>query len=123
MPFSEATVMEILRVADVAPDGVPHVTRTSQHVGPYVIPAGHTVMPSLTAVLKGDREWTDPDKFDPGRFIEGGQVNIVADQNTDKQSFGPNRYLIKTISYCQWPMAKTVHFGRLFDSLFGQLFD
>ena len=74
MPYSEATVMEILRMADVAPDGLPHVTKCSQKVGPYIIPPGHSIMPSLTAVLKDSGEWEEPDKFNPNRFIKDGQV-------------------------------------------------
>ena len=74
IPYTEATVMEILRMADILPDGVPHMTKVSQRVGPYTIPEGHTIMPSLTAILKDDQEWTESDKFDPNRFLEDGKV-------------------------------------------------
>ena len=74
MPYCEATVMEIQRMADIAPDGVPHVTTSPLNAGPFIIPAGHMLMPSLTAVLKNDHDWFEPDKFNPSRFIEDGRV-------------------------------------------------
>ena len=66
--------MEIMRMADVAPDGLPHVTKCAQKVGPFIIPPGHSIMPSLTAVLKDSLEWKEPDQFNPSRFIEDEQV-------------------------------------------------
>ena len=74
MPYCEATVMECQRFADVAPDGIPHWTKCSQRAGPYIIPEGHILMSSLTAVMKGENEWNEPDNFDPTRFIEDGKV-------------------------------------------------
>ena len=74
MPYSEAVVMECQRHADIGPDGVPHETKSPLKAGPYIIPPGHTLMSSFTAILKSDQEWIEPDKFNPNRFIEDGRV-------------------------------------------------
>ena len=60
--------------ADVIQDGVPHVMKSSQKAGPYIFPEGHMLMSSLTEVLKGNHDWTEPDQFDPTRFIKDGKV-------------------------------------------------
>ena len=74
MPYCEATVNEIQRLADITPDGVPHYSNSPIEVGSHVIPAGHMLMPSLTNIMRGDQDWTDPEKFNPDRFIENGTV-------------------------------------------------
>ena len=74
MPLTEATIMEVQRMANVSPDGVPHAANATIMTGPYVIPPGHTLISSLTAVMRDDQEWTEPHLFDPSRFIEDGQV-------------------------------------------------
>ena len=74
MPYTEATILEIQRMANIAPDGVPHSTNAPVTAGPYVIPPGHILVSSLTAVLRDGEEWVEPETFDPSRFIKDGQV-------------------------------------------------
>lgn len=53
MPYTEATVHEVLRVSSVAPLGLPHEAAkditTSKGV---VIPKGTTIFPNLWAILR-----------------------------------------------------------------------
>ena len=74
MPYTEATILEIQRMANIVPDGVPHSTNAPITAGPYVIPPGHILISSLTAVLRDGEEWVEPETFDPSRFIKDGQV-------------------------------------------------
>ncbi len=70
LPFTDATIMEVQRMADVAPEGVFHTTSAPVKAGQYVIPAGHMVMPSLTAIMKSDDQWEEGSKFNPARFLD-----------------------------------------------------
>ena len=74
MPYTEATILEIQRMANIAPDGVPHATKSSIMVGPYAIPQGHVLMSNLTTVMRDEEEWVKPHTFDPSRFIRNGQI-------------------------------------------------
>ena len=75
MPYTEATILEIQRMANIAPDGIPHSTKSNIVVGPYTIPQGHILMSSLTAVMRDVDEWVEPHNFDPNRFTKDGQMN------------------------------------------------
>ena len=70
MPYCEAIIMEILRLADITPEGLPHYSRSPIKLGQYIIPAGHMLMPSLTNIMKGDQEsWSRPEDFNPERLV------------------------------------------------------
>ena len=66
--------MEIQRMADITPDGLPHYSRSQIEVGSKVIPQGHMIMPSLTEIMRGDKDWNEPGKFDPKRFIDNNCI-------------------------------------------------
>ena len=42
-------------------------------VGPYNIPSGHIIIPSLRSIMMGDDSWLEPLKFDPTRFYKDGK--------------------------------------------------
>ena len=70
MPYCEAVIMELLRLADITPEGLPHYSKSPVKLGQYIIPAGHMLMPSLTNVMKGDQEsWKRPEDFNPERSV------------------------------------------------------
>ena len=70
MPYCEAVIMELLRLADITPEGLPHYSKSPVKLGQYIIPAGHMLMPSLTNVLKGDKQsWSRPEDFNPNRSV------------------------------------------------------
>ena len=52
MPFTEATIEEVTRCADVIPE-VGRLTTAPVAVGGHEIPAGHMLFASLTAVMQG----------------------------------------------------------------------
>jgi cytochrome P450 len=45
------------------------MTMAPLKAGPYTIPAGQMLMPSLTAILKGNDGWNEPEKFNPMRYV------------------------------------------------------
>ncbi|XP_071476969.1 cytochrome P450 2U1-like [Diadema antillarum] len=69
LPFTEATLQEIQRMAPAVPLGVPHTCRTDTKVGGYGIRAGTLVVSNLWRVARDGRVWDSPDEFRPERFI------------------------------------------------------
>lgn len=70
LPYTEATICEVLRRSNVVPLGTPHSTTTDTYVGEYFIPAGTTVLSNLYSCHMNPKYWPDPEKFDPTRFLD-----------------------------------------------------
>ena len=73
MPYMQATIQEILRLAS----SVPFSARTS--VGPntfegYAIPKNSMVTISLYFMHRDERVWEEPEKFRPERFLQDSRV-------------------------------------------------
>ncbi|XP_019625214.1 PREDICTED: cytochrome P450 2U1-like [Branchiostoma belcheri] len=70
MPYTEATLTEVSRLASIAPFSVPHTTSNDVTFRGYNIPKGTIVQANLWAVHHDPRLWPDPHKFDPARFLD-----------------------------------------------------
>ncbi|XP_066271320.1 cytochrome P450 2U1-like [Branchiostoma lanceolatum] len=69
MPYTEATLTEVNRLAAVAPLSVQHATSNDTTLRGYNIPKGTVVDVDLRSVHHDPMLWPEPDKFDPTRFI------------------------------------------------------
>ncbi|XP_014670237.1 PREDICTED: cytochrome P450 2U1-like isoform X2 [Priapulus caudatus] len=75
MPFTEATIMEIQRLGNIAPLAVPHATSEQVEFRGYTIPANTTVMSNITAIMMDPTYFPNPERFCPERFLdENGRV-------------------------------------------------
>ncbi|XP_025252658.1 cytochrome P450 2C18 isoform X2 [Theropithecus gelada] len=70
MPYTDAVVHEIQRYIDLIPTNLPHAVTCDVKFRNYLIPKGTTIITSLTSVLHNDKEFPNPEMFDPGHFLD-----------------------------------------------------
>lgn len=83
MPYCAAVVTEVLRMGNVAPLSLPHVASQDFTVAGYFIPKNTTLIPCLSSYTRDIDMFPNPDKFDPGRYIDSnghltGQDRVLA---------------------------------------------
>ncbi|XP_069890674.1 cytochrome P450 2C5-like isoform X4 [Dipodomys merriami] len=70
MPYTDAVLHEIQRYIDLLPMNLPHAVTRDIKFSDYIIPKGTSILTSLTSVLHDPKEFPNPDKFDPGHFLD-----------------------------------------------------
>ncbi|XP_073934805.1 cytochrome P450 2C9-like isoform X2 [Castor canadensis] len=70
MPYMDAVLHETQRYIDLVPAGMPRSATCDIKFRNYHIPKGTTILPSLSSVLKDNKEFPNPEKFDPGHFLD-----------------------------------------------------
>ncbi|ELW66732.1 Cytochrome P450 2C21 [Tupaia chinensis] len=70
MPYTDAVVHEIQRYIDLVPTNVPHTVTQDVKFREYTIPKGTEILVSLTSVLYDDKEFPNPEKFNPSHFLD-----------------------------------------------------
>ncbi|XP_069876571.1 cytochrome P450 2C5-like isoform X4 [Dipodomys merriami] len=70
MPYTDAVLHEIQRYIDLLTMNLPHAVTHDIKFRDYIIPKGTSILTSLTSVLHDPKEFPNPDKFDPGHFLD-----------------------------------------------------
>ena len=72
LPYTEATIQEIMRYGTIAPIGAPHYTDVDTTFRGYQIPKGTMVIGNLWSISRDPKLWNDEDigKFNPERFLD-----------------------------------------------------
>ncbi|KAL5006015.1 hypothetical protein ScPMuIL_017173, partial [Solemya velum] len=68
--YTEAVIMETLRVANVAGVGIPHGVSKDTYFHGYKIPKEAIVFGNLDSVLNDPIVWKNTENFEPSRFID-----------------------------------------------------
>ncbi|KAK3788776.1 hypothetical protein RRG08_029224 [Elysia crispata] len=75
LKYTEATVLEVLRVRPVAPFGFPRYVEEDFELHGYTIPKGAVCFANILAINNDPDVFAQPDRFDPTRwFGENGEV-------------------------------------------------
>ncbi|NWX27103.1 CP2H1 protein, partial [Notiomystis cincta] len=69
MHFTNAVTHEIQRYIDFLPLNVPHAVTRDTNFRNYFIPKDTMIFPMLSSVLHDSKEFPNPEKFDPGHFL------------------------------------------------------
>ena len=75
LPLIQATIMEALRLGNVAETTIPHYTLKDTSLAGYRVPKDTVVLPNLRYVHLDPNCWENPDSFNPHRHIDAnGQL-------------------------------------------------
>jgi len=73
LPYTEAVLTEIQRLASVLSNGVPRAVNKSTKVMGYNIPEDSNIWPNLDYIMKNPLNFPNPDQFDPERHLKNGK--------------------------------------------------
>lgn len=69
LPFTEATLNEVWRIANVVPLTPPRVTKEPLKIGKFEIPESTMIMSNTYTIHMDEKYWGDPYNFRPERFL------------------------------------------------------
>lgn len=80
MPYTEATLREIMRYETLVPSSVPHRAMKDTTLAGFNIPMDTIVIPGLFDLHNDESIWGDPQNFRPERFFnDDGKLNLKLD--------------------------------------------
>ena len=93
MPYTEATILEALRIAAVVPLGLPHSVPFDTVFKGYLIPQDSTVITNFNSVMMDPEIWPHPEKFFPERFLSSDRKTVKIPKEFTPFALGPRSCL------------------------------
>lgn len=82
LPYTEASLREIMRYETLTPSGLPHKALVDTKFDGFDIPAGTLVIMSLNASHHDPLAWNNPYEFQPERYLdENGRFCVQKDKS------------------------------------------
>lgn len=102
LPYTEATILEVQRHADVGPLGMPHGLSRDTELRGYDIPSDAMVVANLHSVHHDPEVWGDPEVFRPERFLDA-EGCLVRSKYLIPYSIGKCRCSLHEVIYSNPP--------------------
>ncbi|XP_052799200.1 cytochrome P450 2J3-like [Mya arenaria] len=74
LPYTEAFLLEVQRISNIAEFSLPHTNQVQVTLGGYNIPAHSLIRANLYSANMDRKYWSDPHKFNPDRFLKNGKT-------------------------------------------------
>lgn len=97
MPYTEATILELLRKPAVVNNGVPHRMMQDAEFGGYLFPKGTVVISNIFWVHNDPKIWGDPENFRPERFLSKDETKVVKHDALVPFSLGKRQVFVKVM--------------------------
>ncbi|KAJ6971804.1 cytochrome P450 82A4-like [Populus alba x Populus x berolinensis] len=97
--YLQAIFKETLRLYPAAPLSGPHESMEECTVGGYHIPAGTRLSTNLSKIHRDPQVWSDPDEFQPERFLTTHKDCDFLGQHFEFIPFGSGRRMCPGISF------------------------
>jgi cytochrome P450 len=97
--YLQAIIKETFRLYPAAPLSVPHESMEECTVGGYHIPAGTRLFTNLSKIHRDPQVWSDPDEFQPERFLTTHKDCDFRGQHFELIPFGSGRRMCPGVSF------------------------
>lgn len=102
--YLKAVIKETLRLYPAAPLSVPHEAMEDCTIDGYHVPRGTRLLVNLSKIHRDERVWSNPNEFDPERFLTTHGGFDVRGKNFEFLPFGSGRRMCPGVSFALYVM-------------------